>query len=248
MKYLATLLLSIALLPTVFGQKRVETALTFKIGNYTTPYRQSALEPFEGYSFPTERTLPGYVAFVGVQERLRLSARWGVAAELLYGFAEYQRVNVFKPCIYCDCIGPCGDVVDTRYATYQVMLPVRTDFRFKPDGRWQISLGGGPSYTLAALQSSSKAWLGGTEPPRFSAVKRVDFDDEPHAPYRPRWQWLLHGGVSCRISERTHVGLEAFWNLRPHTIETEYGWKYAAPVPGVMKNVSVAVRNVLGRE
>ena len=248
MRYLATLLLSIALLPAVFGQKRLETALVFKIGNYTTPYRQPVLEPFEGYSFPRESTLPGYVALVGVQERLRLSTRWGMAAELLYGFAEYQRIDVFKPCIFCDCFGLCGDVVDTRYATYQVMLPVRTDFRFKPDGRWQISLGGGPSYTFLALQSSSNAWLGSTEVPHFSALKRVDFDDERSVSYNPRWQWLLHGGISCRISERTHVGLEAFWNLRPHTLGSEYGWNQAAPPPGVMKNVSVAVRNVLGRE
>ena len=248
MKYLATLLLLSTLLPSAFGQKRLETALTFKVGNYTTPHSQVAFEPFEGYSFPTEKTLPGYVAFVGVQERLRLSPRWGFAADVLYGFAEYQRIGVFRPCIYCDCIGPCGDMVDTRYATYQVMLPLRTDFRFRPEGRWQMSLGGGPSFTLAALQSISKAWLGSTEKPHFSAAKRVDFDSEPPVPYRPRWQWLLHGGVSCRISERTHVGLEAYWNLRPHALETDYGWKQAAPVPGVMKNVSLAVRNVLGRE
>ncbi len=122
MKYLATLLLLIALLPDAFGQKRLETALVFKIGNYTTPHSQRAFESFDGYSSPMERTLPGYVALVGVQERLRLNARWDLAAEVLYGFAGYQRIGVFKPCITCDCfVGPCGDVVDIRYATYQVI-------------------------------------------------------------------------------------------------------------------------------
>ena len=65
-------------------------------------------------------------------------------------------------------------------------------------------------------------------------------------PQRTAGQSQAANLLARRISERTHLGLEAYWNLRPHALETDYGWKQTAPVPGVMKNVSVA--ECAGRE
>jgi hypothetical protein len=241
MKCIFPFLLLACLSSAVWGQKKFETALTFKIGNYTTPFQLPVPDYYEGFQFPREKTLPGYVGMVGVQERFNINSRWSIAADLLYGFAEYGRRDIFKPCIFCDCFGPCGDVQDSRYALYQVLLPVHAGFRWSQNRRWMASLGVATSYTLGASQSNSSAWLGSTEPKQTSPTKPIEFNQ-----YNSHWQWLAHGAISCRISKRTHIGLETFWNPRPHAPKDEYGWNQTTLPPGVMKNVSLAVRNVLG--
>lgn len=249
MKHLATLLLCLALLPAAFGQKRHETSLIFRLGNYTMPNRMPASGYLKDFGLPDERTRPGYVSMVGAQQRLRLSQRWSVAGELLFGFAEYDRRDMYEPCITCDCFfGPCGTLADVRYTAYQAILPLHLDFQFKRNGRWAASLGAASSYTYLTLEAVSKTWVGSEEPKYPEPVQEVDFDQGYYlSDYNPRWQWLMHGSISCRVAERTYVGLETFWNLRPQTLDFDYGWSQAAPPPGVMKSVSVSLRNVLNR-
>jgi hypothetical protein len=250
MKHLATLLLCLALLPAVFGQKRHETSLVFRLGNYTMPNRLLAADYLKDFSVPDERIRPGYVGMFGAQQRLRLSGRWSVAGELLLGFAEYDQLDGYEPCVTCDCFfGPCGWLKDVRYTSYQAILPVHLDFQFKRNGRWAASLGAASSYTYLTLEATRQAWLGSDEPKRPRPVQEFDLDEGyfPLLDYNPRWQWLMHGGLSCRVAERTYVGLEVFWNLRPQTLDFDFGWSQTAPPPGAMKSLSVSLRNVLNR-
>lgn len=249
MKHLATLLLCFALMNPVSGQKPWETALVFKIGNYTMPDRFTTSDYLKQFGVPDEQIRPGYIGMVGLQERLRLGARWSVAAEALFGFAEYEQRNGYEPCITCDCFfGPCGFLKDTRYTVYQALLPVHIDFQWKRDGRWAMSLGAAPSYTITALENTRVAWLDGDGLKRPRPVQEVNLRDSIFQfNYDPRLQWLIYGGVSYRLAKHTHIGLEVFWNPRPAVLEFEYDWTQAAPPPGVMKNVSLTLRNVLGR-